>query len=248
MPYNGRRGRRPTGEWLASPVVAEYRQQRFARPPGACELLLVRHGESEAARPEAPFPLVEGHGDPALHPNGRAQAEAVGRRLAGAGVSAIYVSNLRRTAETAAPLAEAIGVTPVVDPDLREVHLGEWEGGAFRRHVAEGHPAALTMLAEERWDAIPGGESNASLTARTTAAVRRIAAAHPDQVVVVVSHGGAIGAVLAAATGSRPFAFTGADNASISHLVVAGERWVLRRYNDTGHLDDAFASMPQAPT
>lgn len=228
--------------------MAEYRQQRFARPPGACELLLVRHGESEAARPEAPFPLVEGQGDPALHPAGEAQAEAVARRLAAAGVAAIYVSNLRRTAQTAAPLAAALGLTPVVDADLREVHLGEWEGGAFRRHVAEGHPAALTMLAEERWDAIPGGESNVSLAARTRAAVVRIAAAHPDQVVVAVSHGGAIGSIVAQATGGRPFAFTGVDNASISHLVVAGDRWVLRRFNDTCHLEEGFASMPQAPT
>ncbi len=226
----------------------EFRQQRFARPPGACEILLIRHGESEAARPDTPFALVGGHGDPALHPVGRRQAEAVGERLAGAGVEAIYVSTLRRTAETAAPLAARTGLTPVVDPDLREVHLGEWEGGAFRRHVADGHPAALQMFAEERWDAVPGGETNASLTARTTAAVARIADRHPDAVVAVVSHGGAIGAILAHATGSRPFAFTGADNGSISHLVVAGDRWVLRCYNDTSHLGATFTTAAQPAT
>ena len=229
-------------------AMPEYRQQRFARPPGACELLLVRHGESEAARPEAPFPLVEGHGDPALHPNGRAQAEAVGRRLAGAGIAAIYVSSLRRTSETAAPLAAATGLTPVVDADLREVYLGEWEGGAFRQHVAEGHPAAVKMFTEERWDAIPGAESNDALAARTRAAVMRIAAAHPDAMVAVFSHGGAIGSIFAQATGGRPFAFTGVDNASISHLVVAGDHWMLRRFNDTSHLDDEFAATPQTPT
>src|SRR3546814_20869591 len=56
---------------------------------------------------------------------------------------AIYVSTLRRTAETAAALAAALGVTPVVDPDLREVHLGEWEGGLFRQKIAEGDPIAV---------------------------------------------------------------------------------------------------------
>lgn len=225
----------------------EYRQARFSRPPGATELLLVRHGESEAAT-ERPFPLVGGQGDPALHDVGRRQAQAVADRLAGAGLAAIYVSTLRRTAETAAPLAARTGLVPVVDADLREVHLGEWEGGAFRRHVAEGHPAALALLAEERWDAVPGAETNEALAARTRAAVVRIAAAHPDATVAVVSHGGAIGAILAQATGSRPLAFAGADNASISHLVVAGDRWVLRRFNDTAHLDTGWSATPRPPT
>jgi probable phosphoglycerate mutase len=54
---------------------------------------------------------------------------------------------------------------------------------------------------------------------------------------VVFSHGAAIGELLAQATGSAPFAFLGADNASISRLVVAAaDRWVLRGYNDTAHL------------
>jgi probable phosphoglycerate mutase len=54
--------------------------------------------------------------------------------------------------------------------------------------------------------------------------------------VVVFSHGAAIGELLAQATGSAPFAFLGADNASISRLVVGSGRWVLRGYNDTAHL------------
>ena len=54
--------------------MREYRQTRFQRPPGATEILLVRHGESRAATEDDPFPLVDGHGDPELHPNGRDQA------------------------------------------------------------------------------------------------------------------------------------------------------------------------------
>ena len=83
-----------------------YRQPRFAPPPGSTELLLVRHGESEPAVEDRPFPLVDGHGDPALAPEGRAQAARVCARLAGEHIDAIYVSKLRRTAETAANLAD----------------------------------------------------------------------------------------------------------------------------------------------
>ena len=58
-----------------------FRQSRFTTPPGACELVLVRHGESEPLVEGNPFPLVDGHGDPELAPEGRAQAERVGERV-----------------------------------------------------------------------------------------------------------------------------------------------------------------------
>ena len=101
----------------------EYRQTGFVPPPGATQILLVRHGESRAATAEDPFPLVDGHGDPELHPNGRDQATKVGERLKGQPISAIYVTKLCRTAETAAPLAKHLGLTPVLDPDLHEIFL-----------------------------------------------------------------------------------------------------------------------------
>ncbi len=65
---------------------------------------------------------------------------------------------------------------------------------------------------------------------------QRIVAAHTDQRVMAVSHGGAIGQLLHRVTGSRRFAFSGADNASISEIVASPDRIVLRRYNDVAHL------------
>ncbi|WP_231618646.1 histidine phosphatase family protein [Nonomuraea sp. SBT364] len=227
---------------------AAYRQGRFRTPPGATEVLLVRHGESEPARPDRPFPLVDGQGDPGLAPEGLEQAERVALRLAAERVDAIYVTPLRRTSQTAAPLAARLGLTPVVEPGLREVHLGEWEGGLFRRMVAEGHPAAQRMAAEERWDVIPGAEPAATFSERVREAFGGLAAAHPDQRIVVVTHGGVIAEALAAATGSRPFAFLGADNGSVSHLVLTEARWILRHYNDTAHLDPAFTTTASLPT
>lgn len=230
-------------------MATEYRQHRFSRPPGATELFVVRHGESAPVVPGVEIPQVDGHDDPALAPDGREQAERVGQRLADQQIDAIYVSSLRRTHETAAPLASRLGLTPVVVHDLREVHLGEWEGGSFRRHVAEGHPTASRMFAEERWDAIPGAEATEALNARLRGALDGIVSAHPDQRVVVVAHGGVIGEVMRlAAGGGRGFAFIGADNGSISHLVVHGDRWIIRRYNDTAHLGgfdlDPAPSLP----
>ena len=233
----------------AAPTTEEYRQPRFARPPGATEILLVRHGESAPARPDRPFPLVDGHGDPELHENGRHQAERVAERLAHEDISAIYITTLRRTAETAAPLAARLGLVPAVEADLREVHLGEWEGGSFRKHVAEGHPAAVRMGAEQRWDVIPGAEPAETFAARVRAGIGRIAARHPDATVAVFTHGGVIGRILADAAGAtRGFAFVGSDNGSISQLVVVGDRWIIRRYNDTAHLGQGLSTQAQPLT
>jgi probable phosphoglycerate mutase len=227
-----------------------YRQLRFRRPPGATEILLVRHGESAPANPSEPFPMVEGHSDPPLDPVGHRQAQQVAARILASGehVAAIYVTTLQRTHQTAAPLARALEIEPQVERDLREVNLGEWEGGGlFRKHVSEGHPVALEMASTGRWDVIPGAEKSEALEARVRSGIRRIAERHPDQTVVVVAHGGVIGQVLAIATGGRSFAFSGADNASISHLVIAGERWIVRRFNDTGHLTSMFTEFAEPP-
>jgi probable phosphoglycerate mutase len=135
----------PDGAGASEPGKA-YRQMRFRRPPGSTELLLIRHGESEPMIPGRPFPLVDGHGDPALAPEGVEQAEQLAERLAGHPIDAIYVTPLRRTAQTAAPLAAKLGLEPIVERDLREVHLGEWEGELYRKHMAEGHPIALQVI------------------------------------------------------------------------------------------------------
>jgi len=218
-----------------------FRQPRFAPPPGATEVLLVRHGESRAATPDAPFPLVDSHGDPELHVNGHIQARLVSERLKQQRIDAVYVSNLRRTLETAAPLCERLGIQPVIDADLREVCLGDWEGGLFRIKAHEQDPTYLRMQDEERWDVIPNGESNASLTRRLEASLARLHRGHPDQCVAAFVHGGVIAHILHMATASRPFAFTGAANGSISHIVLTAKRILVRSFNDSAHLAETIA-------
>jgi probable phosphoglycerate mutase len=220
----------------------EFKQTRFAPPPGSTEILLVRHGASQAFVEGETFELADGHGDPPLAPEGREQAEQVGNRLAGEHIDAIYVTSLRRTVETAAPLVARTGIQPIVEKDLREVFLGEWEGGLLRAKFADGDPIAARVIEEQRWDAIPGAESNEVFAGRLRASIERIHAAHADQRVVAVVHGGVIAELLHQATDSRPWAFVGADNGSISHLLVVGDRWSVRRYNDTAHLDGGFST------
>jgi probable phosphoglycerate mutase len=214
----------------------QYRQHRFSLPRDGTEIVLVRHGETIPAVSGEEFDLLDGHGDPPLAPEGREQAERVAERLAGEEIDAIYVTTLRRTSETAAPLAARVGLTPIVEADLREVHLGEWEGGRYREHVAERHPLARELYRQQRWDVIPGAESNEAFAARLRAGISRMAAAHPGRRIVAVAHGGTIGMILSIASGSRPFAFIGADNGSISRIVVVGDTWLVRGFNEVWHL------------
>jgi 2,3-bisphosphoglycerate-dependent phosphoglycerate mutase len=215
-----------------------YPQHQFRLPPDAVEIVLVRHGASADAVPGEPFDLVGGHSDPPLAPAGERQAQAVARRLASEAPTAIFATNLQRTQQTAAPLARLTGLEPTIVPDLREVQLGEWEAD-FRMRAALRDPIYLRMLEEERWDVIPGAESPESLRSRVCAGLDTIlAGVGPGDVAVAFVHGGIVAEVCRQVTESRPFAFVGADNGSITRFVVrASGKWWLRSYNDTAHLD-----------
>ena len=219
-------------------MTERYSQHAFVPPPDATEVVLVRHGASAPAIPGEPFPLVLGRGDPPLAPEGEAQAAAVGERLARERVDALFVTPLRRTAQTAAPLAVRAPLEPTALEELCEVSLGEWEGGEFRIRVANGDPVARRAIAEERWDVIPGAEPADEVEARVRAGIDAIVAATgPGRLAVAVLHGGVIGEICRQATSSRPFAFIHADNGSITRLVVLGDgRWLLRSFNDVAHL------------
>ena len=220
-------------------------QRAFVLPPDATEVIFARHGASAPAVPGVRFPVdAYGHGDPPLAPEGEAQAEVLAERLARYPLTGLFVTSLRRTVQTAAPLAERTGLAPVVVPELREVSLGEWEGGEWRIRVAAGDPVAMRVLDEERWDVIPGADSPATLGARVRAGVEKVVAAiGPGRVGAAIVHGGVIGEICREATGSRPFAFIHSDNASITRLVVFGDgRRLLRTFNDTAHLEGVASS------
>lgn len=216
-------------------------QQRYPVPPGATRLLLVRHGAAAVAPEGAePLGLLDGFNDPPLAPSGLEQAAAVCARLALAPPDRIFVSGLRRTVETAAPLVEATGTEAVEVPELREVHLGEWDH-QYPHKMASRDPIVARLLAEQRWDVIPGAEPAADFTARVGAGIERvIEETGGDATAAVFVHGGVIAEVLSQATGCRPLAFIFGDNTSVNELLrLPSGRWMVRGFNDTAHLDGA---------
>lgn len=198
-------------------------------------MLLIRHGSVDAPEPGG---LIGGRSDPPLNPTGVEQAAALAERLAGERLSAVYATPLRRSQQTAAPLAERAGVEVVVEPDLNEIFLGDWEGHEINRRGATGDPEFLAMVAGGRWDVIPNAEAQDAFAARVDAGLERIASlARDGEAIVAVTHGAVVAEALRKVTGSDPFAFLNCQNGSISRIVrTADGRWMLVSFNDTSHL------------
>jgi broad specificity phosphatase PhoE len=163
-------------------------------------LLLLRHAQIRANLESR----WHGSTDDDLTELGREQARRVAVHLQRSrpNVAAVYTSPLRRARDTAAPIAEALGVPAVVDPALAEYAIGVLENETFAELAAR-HGFFAQAEADLEW-APAGGESLAAVAARVVASWREIARRHPAHEVAVVSHGAAIGAGLASLLDGNP--------------------------------------------
>jgi broad specificity phosphatase PhoE len=196
--------------------------------------VLVRHGQStwnDQGR-------IQGQLDPPLSELGREQARRVAERLSGRRFAAFYTSDLSRTQETAAAIAQAIGMEPVANPQLREVGLGAWEG-MTAAEVAERYPAEWERWrAMPSWDSVPGAEGSARFETRVRGVIADLLDHHAHGDVLVVTHGGVIQVALGEVVGRTgsalvPFVI---DNCSISTIVRGARRTVITGVNDISHL------------
>ena len=150
------------------------------------EFLLVRHGETDW-NVERRF---QGHADPGLNEVGRAQARALADELAGAGLDAIYTSDLARARETAEIVAARTGVRVVPLAELREIDVGEWEGLTWPE-IEERFPDGVRRW-HEAGHGWTSGETHEQLERRVLQALRSIASDHPKARLLVVGHGGTV--------------------------------------------------------
>jgi broad specificity phosphatase PhoE len=200
------------------------------------EVYLVRHGQTFGNIDQ----LFCGHSETELTPLGIAQARAAGQRLAGVSFDAAYASDLSRAAKTADYVLEnRNGIPRTLDPELREMHYGEWEARPATE-IRAASPDLLRAFFLCQGDGAPGGESVARIRERTAGAVRRIAGAHADGSVLVVSHGNAIMAMLAELL-RLPLESTwsfAVDNTSITRLRFSKSgRPTLVSFNDAAHIE-----------
>jgi alpha-ribazole phosphatase len=149
------------------------------------ELILIRHGETDW-NVEGRY---QGQSNVPLNEHGREQARRLAAKLRGVQVAAIYSSDLARARETAEILSEATGTPLFLDPRLREIHQGLWEGMLFqdiRRRYAEAFQRRKTDPLKV---APPEGETVGQLRRRVLSALKTILEAYPHNQVAIVSHG-----------------------------------------------------------
>lgn len=147
-------------------------------------LVLLRHGQTELSVERR----YSGRGDAPLTPLGADQAAAAARRIGARGaITAVVTSPLARACATAEASAAALGVPVAVDDDLIETDFGAWEGLTFREAAARDPGLHARWLGDPAVPP-PGGESFLQVAERVRRARRRIAAEHPGESVLVVSH------------------------------------------------------------
>ena len=228
------------------------------------ELILVRHGQPAWLHPDG-----TGSIDPQLTDLGRAQAALAARRLADSedepargDIDHLFVSPTRRTQETAAPIAEALGL-PIETLDwLEEVRSPPaWEGSPSEV-IEEAFRTFQHRTREQWWEGQPGGEplrefhdrisgglrstlAGIGVTPATEAGLWDVAPIEPDvDRVTIVAHGGTNGAIIATLLAIPPepwewdrFAIGHASFSVLTTLPVAGHHiWSLRTLGDGTHL------------
>lgn len=200
------------------------------------EMILVRHGETDWNR-ELRF---QGHVDVALNEIGMEQARRLARRLAGETTHHLYVSDLLRAQQTADPVARALGLASVADAALREQCFGHVDGMRVDDIKAQ-HPQAWEGWLRFHEDfCMPGGESTRQFHARVMDAVARMVAAHPEQTLVVVTHGGVLDMIYRTA---RSLGLSGPrqsdiPNAGLNRVRVHAGGIEILSWADVQHLAD----------
>lgn len=198
--------------------------------------VVVRHGITEwnAAR------RFQGQTDVALSALGLEQARSLGRRMRDERFAICVASDLQRTRETAEVILSEMTAPPSLrlEPELREMHFGAWEGLTFDE-VALRWPDQAALFHRHTQLAPPGGESWAVFDARVTRGFERHrAGAKPDDALLFVVHGGVIHALLRRLLGfgERPAPLQ-IDPAGVTEVECDGDTAWLRSLNDRCHLD-----------
>ena len=204
---------------------------------GETTLYLVRHGRTAGNYRR----LLQGRSDVPLDGHGRRQAACIAGRLAALDPIDVLISSpLRRALTTAGVIGDRLALTPVVVPDLSEIDFGRCEGMTFERMVAEHPEVARRLLDADDFDvAWPHGESRRGFYDRIWRAFQGILTEHATHRVLVVAHGGVIGAFLALVQGRSPNDPTVYDlaNCSLTHLHVTTDHTTIHLRNDVCHLE-----------
>ena len=220
--------RDPTGE----------RFDRFRHPASRAttELVFVRHGQTAANIAG----LLVGRQDVLLTELGHEQAIRAAESVATHDPDALVSSPLQRARQTAQPITERTLLPPHIEDDIAEFGFGDFEGWT-EKDALTSHPHLRPLITgeahpDERW---PNGESGSGFVTRIFDGIGRVVADHPNQRVVIVTHGGVIGSWVArmATDGATSFFPYLVHNCSISTFEVTSRGTTCVTWDQTTHLE-----------
>lgn len=206
------------------------------------ELIVIRHGETDYNRQQR----FQGQVDVPLNPIGHAQASRLAERLRGQAPEHFIVSDLLRTRQTAAPLAEAWGLQPEASPLWREQSFGVIDGLDVPTIKRE-HAPLWALWLEQRADfQLPGGESLRQFHDRVIGALQQIAEQHRGRRIAIVSHGGVLDMLWRHAQGLPLDGLRRCEipNTGINRLRLQGDRLLIEQWADAAHLE----GLPEQPS
>jgi probable phosphomutase (TIGR03848 family) len=195
-------------------------------------LFLIRHGQTDWIAKGVAGRLPGVH----LNEEGRLQAARLAARLKRLPITAIYSSPLERTRETAAPLADALGLEVGPCAEAIELDFGGWQGARIPELDADPRWRAFNTL--RSMTRAPDGELMPEVQTRIVAAIGRLRDAHPDGVVALFSHGDVIRSAVAYFAGVPLDLFQRIEirPASITSLRFTEWGVLILGVNDTGEL------------
>ena len=207
---------------------------RTATPPPTL-VLLVRHGQTPTTGKVLPGRAAGLH----LADKGLEQAQVVAGRIAALQgpkrkVAAVYASPLERTMETAAPIAQALGLRVRRNKGLMEADFGDWTGAELKK--LSKLPEWRTVQRNPSGFRFPGGESFTEMQGRIVGALDAIRADHPGETVVAVSHADPIKAAVAHAMGTHLDLFqrTVVSPCSVTAVLYGAGTPIVLCVNSTG--------------
>jgi len=225
-------------------VIIQFISDYWLKRNEMTQILLVRHAVNDFVKTGKLAGWTPGvH----LNDEGKEQAEALGQRLADAPIKRLYSSPLERTMETAEAIRQHHPDLEIQQyPEMGEVRYGDWEGQSIATlqarkmwHVVQHYPSRAVF---------PNGETMREVQMRGINAIEELAARHPREMIVVVSHADLIKMVIAHYLGTHldNFQRIVVSPASISSLILGYGRPYVGTVNDTAHVADLERQRKQA--
>jgi len=198
------------------------------------EIILIRHGETEWNSQQR----MQGHSNSDLSSVGQAQIQALGQWMKNVPFDLIYSSDSLRAKQTAEAITQFSGHELKIDLRLREKNLGVFEG-LTSEEARERHPEVFRLFktAGSKY-VIDEGESTQQLQDRALEIVDEIRIKHPEERVLLVTHGGFIRVVMKHSLGlslETPTRFL-IRNTGVFRLVWEN-KWIVSQMGGVSHLE-----------